>query len=729
MHMRFFRKSNLKHRLLVGVVTPSLLSAPAMAQETAPKLGIAQAQENPNEILVVAERRRERLQDIPVAITSLSAEALDRAGIESTLDLSAVTPGLNFTSATGSAAPFLRGVGNNSVGPGAESSVATYVDGVYYASVSATVFSLTGVQQIDVLKGPQGTLFGRNATGGVIQITTLDPDFKMSGKQSLSFGNYDTIGIKTYITGEITNTVAANFALAYDNQLQGYGTNLTTGNDANSTESLSFRAKLLWEPSERTKVILASDYSDLDSSEGNSRRPPYGSIPALGPVFTGGKQDIYSDIDSRYRSKQGGVSIKVEQDLGFAQLLSISAFRREVQDLIGDRDFGLPIATTYGLNHKVVDQYSQELQLLGPANSRVRWVGGLYIFYLDGFFDPVGIRGPALAPLTAYDIYSGTKALSGAAFGQITIDDVLPSTDLTIGGRYTIERRTADISQTGYIGAIVRPLGATTGRDTWRSPSWRLSLSHKFSSALVGYLSYNRGFKSGIFNLVTIPAEAVRPEILDAYEAGLKLDAFDRRLKINMAAFYYDYRDMQVPRYTEGTVLLSNAGKARMYGLDMDASVAATPSLRFTAGLSLLNAKYKEFDNAVFSVPRAGGGNIISFTSAAGNRVMLAPRATANLGMSYTLPGALDAISVDANYYYNNGWFANPNNRLRQASFNQVNASLNWISPDRDVKITLWGRNLTNEIYAQYLSETDAISDTFSASAPRTYGVTLKGRF
>ncbi len=164
--------------LRIGVAALPFLGTGAFAQDNADKV----AADAPEEILVVAERRSARLQEIPISITSLSSEALENAGIDSTLSLNALTPGLNFTSATGSAAPFLRGIGNNNVGPGAESSVATYVDGVYYASVSSTVFALTGVQQIDVLKGPQGTLFGRNATGGVIQVTTKDPVDSSAGK-------------------------------------------------------------------------------------------------------------------------------------------------------------------------------------------------------------------------------------------------------------------------------------------------------------------------------------------------------------------------------------------------------------------------------------------------------------------------------------------------------------------------------------------------------------------
>lgn len=710
-----------------GAIALPFIAVPAFAQEksNAAQDSVAES----NEILVVAERRSARLQDIPVAITSLSAGTLGDAGITSTGELSALTPGLNFTAATGSSAPFLRGVGNNNVGPGAESSVATYVDGVYYASVSTTVFSLIGVQQIDVLKGPQGTLFGRNATGGVIQVTTLDPSSAFGGNAAVSYGSYDTVSAKGYITGGFAGNLSANLAVGYDNQGDGFGTNLTTGNDVNKTKSFSLRSKILWQPDATTTMTLSGDYSYLKSSEGNAWRPPYGSIPAAGPIFTGGKQDVYSDIDEIYSSRQGGASLKIEHDLGFAQFLSLTAYRREVQDLTGDRDMGLPLATVIAQTHRVTDQYSQELQLLGPSGGRVKWVAGLYGFHLDGAFDPLALYGPALSPLTRLEYFSGQKTWAGAIFGQVTVDDVLPETDLTVGGRYSIEHHTVDIVQTGFFGPVTVPLAATDGKDTWKSPTWRFSLNHKFSPQVAGYLSYNRGFKSGTFNLLSIPASSVKPETLDAYEAGLKIDTLNRRLKINGALFYYNYSDIQVPRYALGGVSLSNAGKARMYGVDLDASFAPTASLRLTAGLSLINAKYKAFDDAVFSTPSPTGGNIITFQSAAGNRVLLTPKSTFNASFAYTLPGALNAFDVSANYYYNDGWYPDPDNRLRQPSFNQVNAQLSWTSPDERFKLTVWGKNLSNEVFAQYFSDSDATSDVYSVSPPRTYGVTLGASF
>ncbi len=528
----------------------------------------------------------------------------------------------------------------------------------------------------------------------------------------------------------MAENLAANLMVGYDDQGDGFGRNLTTGHEANKSKSFSVRGKLLWTPGEDTKVILAGDYNYLNSSIGIGWRPPYGAIPAFGPPFTGGKEDIYSEIDPYYRSGQGGVSLRVEQDLGFAELLSISAYRREELDLLVDVDNGLPIATVVSTMHKLTDQYSQEFQLLGPSSSRFKWVVGLFGFYLDGRADPLGLSGPGIAPLSRLDYFSGQKLTSGAVFGQVTVDDILPATDLTLGGRYTIEERRVAIDQTGYFGGPDGTLlGSTRDRETWRSPTWRISLDHKFSRAVVGYVSYNRGFKSGTFNLVVIPAESVKPETLDAFEAGLKIEALDRRLRINSAAFYYNSRDLQVPRYSNGSLFLSNAGKSRIYGLELDASFEPVRTLRLGAGLSLLDAKYTAFNDTVFSTPSPTGGNIITYGSAAGKQILLTPKTTVNASLTYTLPGKLDGFEFNATYYYNSGWYADPDNRVRQPSFNQVNVQLAWTSPDDRFRITAWAHNLTDEIYAQYLSGSGATADVFSASAPRTFGVTLGTNF
>lgn len=711
-------------------VTLPFLTAPALAAENDgdASAAVSPAEES-SEILVVAERRAERLQDIPISIVSLSAERLDKAGIGSTLDLGTLASGLNFTSATGSSAPFLRGVGNNNVGPAAESSVATYVDGVYYSSVTSTVFSLTGVRQVDVLKGPQGTLFGRNATGGVIQITTKDPDQGFGGDASISYGNYDTISAKGYVTGGLGTDLAMNLAVAYDHQGDGYGTNLTTGNEANKTKSLSLRSKLVWQPDTETKITVAGDFSDLDTSQGISWRPTYGTVPISGPPFTGGVQDIYSAIDPYTRSRQGGVSLKVEKELGFAQLVSISAYRREVVHSLVAIDQGLTTQLLAFRGRKFSDQYTQEIQLIGPSDSRVKWVAGLYGFYLKGGYDPLTGTGTDTAPFTSLLNVIGQKTWSGAAFGQVTIDGLLPDTDFTAGGRYTVERRTASIAATGFFGDTPVPLGADDGEDSWSSPTWRFSLDHRFSQQAVGYVSYNRGFKSGTFNTLSIPLEPVKPETLDAYETGLKLELMDRKLRINGSVFYYNFRDMQVPRYTGTTVTLSNAGKARMYGFDLDLDFVPTPSLRIAAGLSLLDAKYKEFEEAVFSEPAPGGGSIITTRDAAGNQVMLSPDAQANASLNYVLPGRLNAFEFNITYSYNDGWFSDPDNLLRQPSFHLVNTQLTWTVPGERFRLTVWGRNLANEVYAQYLSDQSFYSNVTSVSSPRTYGITLAGQF
>ena len=706
------------------------LSPPAQAQRTAAP-DPAPAAAAVEEILVTAQKRSENLQDVPISVTAVTGRQIEAMGVQTSADIGVVTPGLNYTVATGYAAPFLRGIGTNNVGPGVESPVATYVDGVYYGSLTASVFALDSIAQIEVLKGPQGTLFGRNATAGVIQITTREPEQRFSGDASVGYGNYRTSEAKFYVTGGLTDRIAANLTAYYQDQGEGYGRNLVSGLDTNRTSTFTARAKVRADLGENTTADLILDYAYLRTSEGISWRPLDGATTILGTQFTGGQQDIASDIQPLVIDKQRGVSVRVNHSFERARFVSISAYREEDVSQNVDNDYGLPIKiaavhiTTKGR------QLSQELQLQSPDGAKVQWVVGAFGFYSSGAWRPLQAFGLFVAPLDELDVHVRQQAFSGALFGQTTFE-VLPDTNLTLGARYTVEKRELSHYRTGILGGTdIGTLTSTSGEKTFDSPTWRIALDHRFGPDALGYLSYNRGFKSGQFDTLALPTKVVKPETVDSFEVGYKSTFFDRRLRLNGALFYSRYKDMQIPTYGQGEslVVLRNAAEAEIYGLDLDGELVINSDLSFTGGLELLHSEYSSFPDSQVSIPAAAGGNVITVGDATGNRTMLTPKVMAFLSANWHLP--VEAVRLDANltYSYNGGWYADPDNRLRQKSFNQVNAKLAWTLPGDQWKLIVWGRNLTDEVFAQWLSGSPATTDVYTASAPRTYGLTISRDF
>ena len=277
----------------------SVCSAPALAQDKAETADDGTLRE----IVVTAQRRNENIQDVPISITAVSGEALRTSGVVSTQDISLITPGLQFQQAVGNSSPFIRGVGSQAVGPGNEASVATYIDGVYLASGAGGLFSLNGIERIEVLKGPQGTLFGRNATGGLVHIITRDPTFEPGFEGSVGYGNYDTFEARAYATAGLASNIAFNVAGFYRRQGDGFGRNLVTGRDVNRADrEMAARGKLLFRPSADTRIRLAADYNESRGTSLVSVRPFPGSVSIAGAIFQGRYWDIASDFQPRVQT-------------------------------------------------------------------------------------------------------------------------------------------------------------------------------------------------------------------------------------------------------------------------------------------------------------------------------------------------------------------------------------------------------------------------------------------
>jgi iron complex outermembrane receptor protein len=749
----------------VAVVGALSLALPALSNaQSAPA-------EEPilSEITVTAQRREELLQNVPIAVTAVTEDTLDKLGIADTSDLKALVPSLNFSTAIGGLGlPRIRGVGSTGQGPGVENPVATYIDGVYIGSSIGALTSLSDIQQVAVLKGPQGTLFGRNATGGLIQITTKIPSHEFTGDLQATAGNYGTYGGNAYLSGGLSQNTAASIAFKYENRQDGFGVNTVTGHEILDQESYSGRAKLLWDLGDSTTITLSGDISHLKSAN-----PAFRSLSpnVLGHLAAGGSRDITADVDPALKVDQHGGSIEIRHHFDGVELMSLSAYRHmkfytkfDPDDTIEAEWAFIPNANSFagaGFAHgyvientELAEQFTQEFQLLSSIEGAFKWVAGAFYMNAEGSYEPAKTFTAALTagnpaffvPPGSYTSLSVKQTLdSYAAYAQGTYS-FTSATNLTTGVRYTSDKREMsgirnDVNPAGVPFPVQQPPKGIEEHysDTFPRATWRLSLDHHLSETLMGYVSYNRGYRSAAYVVgnvglnTPLSNKVLKPEIVDAYELGLKSDMFNRRVRLNAAAYYYDQENVQVMQIISGVQNIYNADGARIYGVDADLTALLTERLTLTSGINFTHARYTDFKNAVISTPQpvvgcpAGtnfGGNCLTIGDVSGKRLQNVPDWTANVGLSYEIPSAVGRFSIAANFYYNDGWAADADNRVRQKSYELLDGSVTWRSQNDTVSVSVWGKNLTDQFYFQQLGASN-FGDNGVQSAPRTYGITF----
>jgi iron complex outermembrane receptor protein len=679
------------------------------------------------EIVVTAQKRAENLQDVPIAISTVSGNQLAALAATNITAIADMTPGLQMTTTQGSLAPHIRGVGSDI--PNVENSVALYLDGVYVASPSAALLSLNNVQQIETLKGPQGTLFGRNATGGALLVETRDPTESFSSDMDVSYGNFQTSMLNGYVAGGLAPDLAADLAVHVSNQNEGYGRNLDTGSDVYQTNlDLALRSKWVWAPTDSDTVHLIFDFARRYGSAATADYIPSGTYPSVlqyPPVTTlvPHPYDMNTFLDPSDSLDSGGVSLRLDHLMSWAKLVSISAYRQQSFDVQFDitltpatsireplpfppYEVIIPLPTVNALSND--KQVSQEFQLVSPDNSALpwlTWVTGLYYFY-------------DLAQQVNSFAEVETNSYSG--FGETHIE-FLPGTHLTLGLRYTDEEKALSVTP-GYTGAPLTP-----SPTTWFSKlTYRLGLDHKFNNGVMIYASKDLGFKSGGYNSTEPSLPKFDPEILKAYEVGAKSEFLDHKLRLNAAAFYYDYTDIQLTKLTTtNQVQFYNGPPATSYGADLDLTAQVTQGLRLDLGASYIHDRFTSGTPLVqYNVPNPPfpGGSTPFFASADGNQLPDTPQWTANLGLSYQIPTPTGDWTLDAQYLHNSGWFAEADNQLRQPAYDNVNTGLHWHVNNGPYTISLWCRNLTNALV--YTSAAgNFLASLAQYAPPRTYGI------
>ncbi|QDC39620.1 TonB-dependent receptor [Sphingobium fuliginis] len=746
-----------KNRFLstAGLIGGLLSAAPALAQADTARTDRAPDDAGLGEITVTAQKRAQNIQQVPIAILAATGEQLKASGITDSSNLNTLAPGLNIRTTVGSFQPYIRGVGTAS--SVVENPVALFIDGVYYPQQKEGVREFNDIEQIAVLKGPQGTLFGRNSTAGVIQITTRAPGRTWGGDVNLSYANYETVHGDVYLTGPLSNTVAFSLSGAYTHQGKGWGRNIVTGNDTGKLDhQVGGRAKLLWQPDGDTDITLIGDYTDrfqhanaYQAYPGTTfnyvgKRYPDGSLVTL-PVHTS-VYDTASSFDSTLGFHGGGISLTAERNFGVIKLTSISSWRKGVGSYFFDPSGVAPsLSRNDGPDQKTED-FTQELQFVTQGNGPVTLAGGVYYFWYSSATNNVDRARYFPYPATSATVLVSQSLTSGREVTESLAPflqgdwKITPGTTLTLGARYTVEKRTL----TGSVRTL-QPVTTAPPTIARQAPldaskvTYRAALNQEITNDISAYASFNTGFKSGGFNIVSPTAKGYLPETLTAYEVGLKTRLFDRRLRLNIAAFHYDYSNIQVTQFSPPPVLsqlVSNAAKAKINGLDVDFEARLTSALRISGGFEILDAKFSNYPGAPFNNSGDFTGKVTSvgpvilpdgtLKNARGNRLPLSQKLSANLGADYhvgTSSGDYD-FNVTANY--NGDYYFEADNFLRQKAYTIVNAQAKYTTPDKRFDVSVWGKNLADAHVITLVSSSGGIGYPASyGMAPRTYGVSV----
>ena len=740
--------------LAVGIAA---LSSQAIAQQAAPQAA-ADADVGVEEIVVTAQRRKENLQSVPISVSAVSASSLAKSGVTNTLQINQVVPSVQITRSGPSTIFFIRGVGNSSGGIGEEGANAFYVDGVYLGGLAEVNTEFNNIERIEVLKGPQGTLFGRNSSGGLVNIITRDPGDKTVVKANVGYANYKTFSGQLYVAAPLTEKLSADIALTARDQKEGWGNNLLNGTEFALGWMVGARMKTVWRPTDATKITWSGDYKKQNDTftsgfqlfkdavgTGGARRPSDYDVRTTSPVNA--------------RIRAWGTSLTVEHEFEWATLTSLSATRFIRVGSAFDSDLtALPLVS---VNVESSNRtWQQELRLSSPTgNGPLNWqVGG---FYYHAVARVLGqdVTGGAFGanPANGQSIVDRQIVDSYAAFGEATYA-ITPTTHLTGGLRYTHEKRDFAGRLFGRGQIASQPVfpgpgfPGIPGKISFNKLTYRIALRQDINDDVNVYASYNRGFKSGLFSMNSNPGSnpAVKPQITDAFEIGLKSQLFDNMLRFNIAGFHYKIKDYQVRSAAIGGIgniaLLLNAASVKVDGVEAEVEFAPTRELRIIANAMYLDSRFGNFPSYPYTIPRTGpagvgtntcasgptgartGGNIQCFLSASGNRTPLSPKFAATLGATYTMDvGNEGQVVANLLYSYTSLAYFEPDNRLFQGSFGVLNGAIEY-RPSSTWGIELWGKNLTDKRY--YITgASNTTGDNGTIAPPLTYGVRVKFDF
>jgi iron complex outermembrane recepter protein len=737
----YLTKAALLCSAAVFSLTAAAQTAP-VAQDTGGAASSDPSQgSGPEDIIVTALRGNTALQRTPAAVTALSAADVAARGISTVEDLSAAVPSVSFGKNIGQAHIAIRGIGSDAVVAGQDPRVAFYQDDVYIARPDAQVAGLFDVGSIQVLKGPQGTLYGRNATGGAVVVASARPTDTTEGYIRAGYGNYNALKLEMAAGGPVSSTLSARFALHYDKR-DGFGKNIVTGTDIDDKDEVGARVSLLWKPTDRLEFLTIGDYSnESDRANGlHYEGPANPNVVPKGLVYGGtallNSRDIASDVDPEVKIRTWGITEQITYDADWAKFKSVTAYRKVTSSNKTDID-GTSIQLGYDILFNNAKQISQELTVDGTAG-RFSWLVGGQYFYED--IGPAGSEIPIspTAPLGGATVrpladafyalgFQKTYGLAGYAQFSYEITDGLK---LTAGGRYSTEKKKLDdnfqldFSRPYSPGG---PLVSTPGfprhlenRFSRFTPT--ATLQYQITPEIFTYVTYGQGFKSGGYSY-GVNQPAFRPEKITSYEAGIKTTLVGGAVTANLIGFHYDYTDLQVTLVRGNVSTTENAASAKVNGFEAELAVRPVQGLMIGGNFAYIDSTYDKFSTADPSNPGAGTQDL------SGNTLSQAPKVSYSIYASQTWK--LDGYDIIArgDYSHKGHQFFTPfeNRLVDQGGYGIGSASLK-LQSEKGWSIEGYIRNIGN---TKAIAQTYVSSGLFgfpvlgTLTAPRTYGATL----
>ncbi|WP_157219348.1 TonB-dependent receptor [Flavisphingomonas formosensis] len=734
------------------IATPGIAAAQGTPAAPSPDVANAPVRDT-GEIVVTAQRRSESAQKVPIAITAVGPQQVQQLNLRTIENIQSVTPNLTFNTGYGFAQLFIRGVGSNFTTAGLENAVATYVDGAYLERASGVIFDLLDVGSVQVLKGPQGTLYGRNATGGAILINTADPTDKFKIQGTAEYGRFNHVLTDLVVNVPLTDTLSARFAGRYKRD-GAYVYNVATDSKIGKTRSWDVRGKLKWQPADDLTAVLTVEHSNVRTPilpEHQVLDAPYCLACAVVPGARGGSSLGYFQTDLDFIGqptvKATSANLRIKYNSGMVNVESVTNYRNQKEVARSDQDYsrGDFFAYTAPTGGKT---YSQDLTVSTQSGSWWDILMGASYLYDDGYYSLIadGAAFRTVIPGILPTAFNGVKTTSVSAFAELSVSPIR-RLKLTAGGRYTYDHKKLD-GRTNVAGNLVFAGGSGVlnfGADSsFRSFTPRFVIAYD-ADILNLYASYSEGFKAGGF---TAPAfttlDPVLPENIKNYEVGAKFVSPDRKLRVNLAAFYYRYSNIQVTIVDvvrSGGGVIRNAAAARGKGVELDSSFQATPWLQIFGGGSYLRARYRKFENASLAGPVDAAGNPVPVGSPnavglgsvvedlSGFPLNRAPKWTGFAGFTMRLPVWNDwradlsgVVRYSAKFDHVPG-AGGPLRLDREPAYTVANLSGSIGPGDDHYRLGFYVDNLFNERYSLG-RQTSAPFGAYTAPArPRTYGV------
>lgn len=765
--MTYRRKSFWMCSVALAASTPFA----AHAQDEAP--GDVAGDIAGDEIVVTAQKREQNLQKVPVSVSVLSSSLLSDNRVSGLEQLSQVSPSIGFTNSANTRGQGLsiRGIGTLNFSDGVEPSVSTVIDGVVIGRSAASFFDFNDIERIEVLRGPQGTLFGKNSSAGALNVVTGKPDLNESSMEaSASYGTFDDLRLKATGSLVLDPGRAALRISGFRSKADGIITNTVNGEKLNDNDSWGVRGKLLFEPSDVTSIYVIGDYGESNRNccastirsvlptttyyNGQTRASLLAN-QTLGPV----NREVTIDGDYFNHQKTGGASVEINTELGDQTITSITAYREfKVFDNNDADGVPLPVVAVNNARQKQ-QQFTQELRLTSPAGEPVEYVVGLFYFWQD-VVSRTQVKGNLTVNLPAGQ-YLGNQVdrdittKNVAAFGQLT-GHLTDQLSLIGGFRLTSEQAVAHFDRTILPGAIAAmpSLGgpayvSPTLKATDTDLSYKLGVQYQASPDVMAYATYTRGYKGPALNLLnnlTAPTvnaglAVLRPEIARNWEAGLRTTLFDRMLTLNVTGFYETFTDFQAQTYSAilTSFQLTNAGKLITKGAEVEAILRPVDGLNLSGNLAFTDTEVRGLVVSCYPGQTAAQGCTGARQDVTGEALTNAPKWAWSLNANYgaDIGNSLRGSANLSFTYRSKTLFGYRDPNTAQPGYGLLNGRLSLETQDGRYGLSVFGKNLTNQHFASFIGtgllDTSATgagyTQLLTPDAFRTFGVEGTVRF